>query len=228
MPVQSSSHFCFGSGLSPLRMSQTRTPSLVAQPMFFEGIWKVGVLSAGADVETVGSGASVTVTVCVSVWGVPVTVTVLVLAPPHAAAASTTPRRRTSRPTQRSLVLDVPQLTVSAPPLLSRFRAQARVLSDLERAQLPLQLQVAVEPLGVQRPVFDRGLDGAARLVEMRAVCEPAGTRELDDVRERGFEDALVRPERQLTHSRCVEEKRSSGQQDELAVRRRVPTTSAL
>ena len=45
-------------------MSQTRTPSLVAQPMFFEGIWKVGVLSAGADVETVGSGSSVTVTVC--------------------------------------------------------------------------------------------------------------------------------------------------------------------
>jgi len=28
-------------------MSQTRTPWLVAQPMFFEGIWKVGDLSAG-------------------------------------------------------------------------------------------------------------------------------------------------------------------------------------
>jgi hypothetical protein len=35
--------------------------------MFFEGIWKVGVLSGGADVETVGSGSSVTVTVFVSV-----------------------------------------------------------------------------------------------------------------------------------------------------------------
>ena len=98
IPVQSSSHFCLGSGLSPLRMSQTRTPSLVAQPMFFEGIWKVGVLSAGADVETVGSGSSVTVTVCVSVWGVPVTVTVSVLAPPHAAAASTSPKEK-NKPT---------------------------------------------------------------------------------------------------------------------------------
>jgi hypothetical protein len=35
--------------------------------MFFEGIWKVGVLRAGADVETVASGSSVTVTVFVSV-----------------------------------------------------------------------------------------------------------------------------------------------------------------
>jgi hypothetical protein len=34
--------------------------------MFFEGIWKVGVLSADADVEIVGAGSSVTVTVLVS------------------------------------------------------------------------------------------------------------------------------------------------------------------
>jgi hypothetical protein len=33
--------------------------------MFFEGIWKVGDLSAGADVETVGSGSRVTVTTLV-------------------------------------------------------------------------------------------------------------------------------------------------------------------
>ena len=45
-------------------MSQTRTPSLVAQPMFFEGIWKVGDVSAGVVVVIVCNGSTVTV----SVW----------------------------------------------------------------------------------------------------------------------------------------------------------------
>src|SRR3954469_19917916 len=229
MPVQSSSHFCLGSGFRPLRMSQTRTPSLVAQPMFFEGIWKVGDLSAGAEVETVGSGSRVTVTTFVWVsGGAPVTVTVSVVPPPHAAAASTSPRRRTSRPTHGSLVLHVPQLAVSPPPLLSGFRAQARILPDVEGSQLPLQLDVAVEALCLQRPVRDAGLYGAARLVEMRAVREPASTRELDDVRERRVEDAFVRPERELPHPWCVQQKRAARKRDELAVRRRVPATSAL
>ena len=52
-------------GRSPLRMSQTRTPSPSVQPMFFDGIWKVRDVSAGVVVVIVGTGSTVTVSTTV-------------------------------------------------------------------------------------------------------------------------------------------------------------------
>src|SRR6185503_2450228 len=118
-------------------MSQTRTPSPSVQPMFLDGIWRVRDVSAGVVVVIVGTGS--TVTVSTTVWVAPTTVTVSVLPPPHAASVSTSPKRRTSRLTHGSLVLHAPHLAMAAAPLLSRLRAQACVLPQLERPQLPLE-----------------------------------------------------------------------------------------
>src|SRR4029079_17018352 len=186
MPVQSSSHCWFGSGLSPLRMSQTRTPWLVAQPMFFEGIWKVGDLSAGWDVEIIGSGSRVTVTTVVSVLGGgPATVTVSVVPPPHAATATTSTRRKISRPTHGSLVLHVAHLAMTAAPLLSRLRAEACVLLELERPQLASVRHIAVVARCLAAPVRDRSPHRTIGLLEMRAVREATIARDLDDLRKR-------------------------------------------
>src|SRR5262245_60846205 len=219
MPVQSSSHDCFGSGLRPLRMSQTRTPSPYVQPMFFDGIWKVGVVSARW-------ASAVTTVVCVSV--ATTTVTVSVLPPPHAARAGTSPRRRTSRRTHGSLVLHVPQLTMAATPLLSRLRAQARVPLQVKRPELPLELEIAVEALRGERPVRDRRSDRTAGPVGRGAVGELAAGGELGGVWESRVEHGFGCPERELAHPRCVEEESAARQRLELAVRRRVPAAAVL
>src|SRR6185436_8892278 len=188
-----------------------------------------GDLSAGWDVEIVGSGSRVTVTTVVSVLGGgPVTVTVSVVPPPHAATATTSARRKISRPTHGSLVLHVAHLAVTAAPLLSRLRAEACVLLELERTQLSSKLHIAVEALCLERPVRDRSPYGAIRLMQMRAVGEATTARDLDDLRKRRVEHGLVRPERELAHPGGIEEERPSRKWDELAVRRRVPAAPVL
>ena len=59
-------------------------------------------------------------------------------------------------------------------PLAALVCTQASVALGRDRAQLALQLAVAVEAPGVERSVGDRCLDRAARLGVVRAVGEPA------------------------------------------------------
>ena len=59
------------------------------------------------------------------------------------------------------------------------------VAAHLERRQLALQLDVALPPVGRERPVGERRLHRAVRLAVVAAVGEPAAGRDLLDVAER-------------------------------------------
>src|SRR6185437_9714925 len=106
-----------------------------------------------------------------------------------------------------------------APALLRR---EARVLSDRERAQLALELAVALEPLARQPAVGERRSDRTARLALVAAVREAAARGQLGDVGERLVERLLAGPELELAHPRRVEQDRAARERDELAVGRRV------
>ena len=81
---------------------------------------------------------------------------------------------------------------------MDRLRAAAlraapqRILADLERAQLALQLQVAEEALRGEPIALDRPAHGAPRLVAVAAVGEAARRGELADVLERVLDKGVV------------------------------------
>src|SRR5204863_8889793 len=99
--------------------------------------------------------------------------------------------------------------------------SQQDVAARLERLELALQLQVALTALARERPVFERRTDRAARLRTVRAGGEAAPPRDLLDVSERVLEVGV--PELQPADLRRVEDDSAAGEQDQLAVRCRVP-----
>src|SRR3954469_11751779 len=232
MPVQSSSQFRFGSGVSPLRMSQTRTPSPTAQPMFFDGSWKVEpesglvvvvVAPRVTDITTV----SVETTVCVSPT-VSVAVEELFSPPPQPPVRIARPSASASLHILATLVLHVLHASAPPPSLLSRLREEPRVLAYLERSELSLELQVALEALLPQSAGLDRSPHCTAGLMQMAAIGEPALGGVGDHVGEACVEDAFNGPELQLAHPRRVEEQGTSGEGHELPVRRRVAPPALL
>ena len=92
---------------------------------------------------------------------------------------------------------------------------------SLDRLQLALQLRVALPALPRQRAVGERLADRAAGLLIVGAVGEAAAPRDLLDVAEGLLEVGV--PELQLAHPGRVEDDAAAGQQDQLAVGRRVP-----
>ena len=67
-------------------------------------------------------------------------------------------------------------------PLPRLLLPQPRVLAQCDRTQLALELAPAVQALARKFPGFDRGEDGAFRLVHVRAVAEATVRGELLDV----------------------------------------------
>src|SRR5207249_812051 len=117
--------------------------------------------------------------------------------------------------------------TLAHPPLATAhvfagLGLEPRVLADLERPYLPLELAVAREALGRKRAVCKRGLHRTAGLVLVRAVREPAFARELGDLGEGAVEHLFVRPELELTHPGRVDQKRAGWKGNELPMGRRV------
>src|SRR5205814_5306621 len=108
-------------------------------------------------------------------------------------------------------------------PLPLLLAAQARVRADRDRAQLALELQPAGVSLPRQLARPQSRLHGAVRLRVVRAVVEAAGERELLDVRERLLDGSgAAVPELELAEPGSVDDDPAAGQEDELAVRRRV------
>src|SRR3954454_17351854 len=234
MPVQSTSHFRLGSGLSPLKTSQTRTPSPVAQPMFLEGSWNAGPESVVFPVvpDRVTTTVCVSASVCVSTIvcvGPTMSVGVDVsFPPPQPAAASARQNANASGRIQVSLVLHVFHDAILSATLLSRVGAKPGVFPHLERPELPLELEVALEALLGKGSCFDRLPNRAAGFVQMAAVREATLRSVARHVCEARIEDAFVGPELQLAHSGRVEEQRAPRERDKLAVRGRVPAATAF
>src|SRR6266536_2623272 len=90
----------------------------------------------------------------------------------------------------------VAQTPSEASAFLARLGPQARVLANLERPQLALELAVAREALGRERAVGDRAEGALERL--------------------------FVGPELELPHAGRVDQKRPGRKRDELAMGRRV------
>jgi len=94
------------------------------------------------------------------------------------------------------------------------------VAPNLERALLPLELDVTLPSVRGERTVAQCRADGAARLGPVRAVGEPAAKRDLLDIAECLVEVRI--PELQLADARRVEHDSARRQYDELATRGRV------
>src|SRR5918994_5858074 len=90
--------------------------------------------------------------------------------------------------------------------------------------QLALELPVARVAVAVERTVGERAAHGAPRLPLVPAVVEAAPADERFDVAEGCVEPLAHVPQLQLAHARRVEQQPATGQPDELAARRRVPT----
>ena len=78
-----------------------------------------------------------------------------------------------------------------------------RPLLGLERGLLGDEAFEVVEPIGVERPVLDRLAHGAARLLVVLAVTEPAVIHQLEDVGERPLDPRSGVPERQRPDARA-------------------------
>src|SRR5512135_1521914 len=107
-----------------------------------------------------------------------------------------------------------------APGLLVLFEDQLLELAAL--------LEVALEAARVERAVGDRLPHGAARLVPVAAVLEPAARRQLLDVTERPEEALLTGPQLELAHARRIDQQSASRQGDELPPRCRVSAPAVL
>ena len=70
----------------------------------------------------------------------------------------------------------LPQRLVDRSPLAALLAAAQGVLADVDRAQLSLQLEVALEAGAVEPSLRDGGTDRAAGLALVGAVAEAAGT----------------------------------------------------
>jgi len=102
------------------------------------------------------------------------------------------------------------------------FRAMRKRASGAcgNRLELPLQLPPRTQPVELQRPAVNRGLNRAARLAHVRAVPELALQRKRLDVLECGAEIAF--PELKLAQAGSVDHHAAAGQLDELTVCGRV------
>src|ERR671916_1986026 len=89
--------------------------------------------------------------------------------------------------------------------------------AELGRLGLAPELLPAGEPLGRQGAVRERRLHGASRLAGVAAVVEPAGLRQLVDVRERGGHPLLVGPQADGAPPLRVDEDAATGQRVGLA-----------
>src|SRR6266446_7239725 len=100
------------------------------------------------------------------------------------------------------------RLVDRAPPLLE-LAAPEVVLAQGQVPQLPLELDVALQALGRERPRLHRGQDRASRLVAVAAVREAAGLAQRLHVREGAAERVRGGPELQLAKPRRVDEPRA-------------------
>src|SRR2546425_13055303 len=92
--------------------------------------------------------------------------------------------------------------------------------------QLTLELAPALVPLRVERAGRERGANGAARLLPVRAVREAAFRDQRLNVIEGCFQPVIGVPELQLAQSRRIEHKPAARERDELAVRCGVPSAA--
>src|SRR5262245_8673167 len=115
-----------------------------------------------------------------------------------------------------------PRRLVHRLPPRPLLRLELMALPHLEVAQLPLELEVALEPLGGETAVGLGRADRAARLARVGAVREAARGGERLHVLEGTLEASLRRPQLDLPQPRRVDDEPALGQHDELAVRGRV------
>src|SRR5438445_2016385 len=105
-------------------------------------------------------------------------------------------------------------------PLTTLFGAHARVAPSRHRAQLSLELAVALQARGVQLTPVDRGIDRAAGLAAMLAIVEAALTRNLLDIFEQVLESLVALPQLRFAQPRRVDDHPAPGKLYELAVAR--------
>ncbi len=94
------------------------------------------------------------------------------------------------------------------------------VLAPLVKRELTLELTERLEPLRLEPAVVGGLAHGASRLLLVAAIAEVTAVGELVDVAEGVFEAAF--PELHLAHAGRVDDQAASGQDQQLAVRRRV------
>ena len=94
--------------------------------------------------------------------------------------------------------------------------------------ELALELQIAVPPLSGQRPVFERGLDGAAGLSVVGTVGELAMCEALRHVFESPVDTVVGNPELELADARGVDHESACRELYELATGRRVATFAVV
>src|SRR5579864_6116104 len=109
-----------------------------------------------------------------------------------------------------------------AQPDLAGFGAGSRIGLALLEGELALQLAVGIPARPIQRTVGQRRLNGTAGLRAMPAIVKAARRRQRLDIGERRRDAAVCVPQAKLTHAGGVEDQRAVGQQDQLAMRRRV------
>ena len=128
-----------------------------------------------------------------------------------------------------SLVLRFAHAPGELPPLLPLLRTEALVLADLERADLGLQLPVALPPLGCEPAVLERRLNGAVGLVLVAAVTEAAARGQIGNLLEGRSAVLGVRvPERELAHAGRVEQQPAARPREQLAVRGGVSSAAGV
>ena len=94
------------------------------------------------------------------------------------------------------------------------------------RLAFPSQPAEAVEAGGAQASRLGRAPHRAPRLAVVSAVPEPAPRGQRPDVVERVVERVRILPQLQLAHARRVDEQAPVGQENQLALRRRVPAAA--
>src|SRR5258708_948853 len=126
------------------------------------------------------------------------------------------------------LVRRLPHRPREPPPFLPHLAPSPCVLLQLEMLELAQELLPAVEAPDVERAVGERRTKGAAGLLTVRAVGEATLRCQLLEVGKRRVDSLARIPELQLTHARRIEHEPGTGEEDELAVRRRVPPAAVV
>jgi len=88
-------------------------------------------------------------------------------------------------PSNSAFVRPAPCLEVDPPPPTLLRQAQPEIRFHGLMKDLPLEFQIALETPGFEGPVFERGVNRAARLGRVGAIPETAAPCQLRDILER-------------------------------------------